>query len=161
LPIERLGLGKHVGLEPLERGAGLDPELLDEVAAGLPEGSERVRRAATPVVPDHQQSPQPFPERVLVDQALEAGDGGAVATEVEVGLQAILEGGGVQLVEADRFEAGEVVVGELGQSGPPAELHRLIQHRARVTRPRLRQQLPASCDECFEPDGVELRLVEH
>ena len=87
------------GLEPLELGAGLEPELLDERGAGAAVGVERLGLAAGAVEGEHQVGVQALAVRVLGDQRLQLGDHGAVAAEREVELQPVLERGQAQAVE--------------------------------------------------------------
>ena len=61
--------------------AGLDPELLDQRAPGLPVGAQGVGLAARPVQGEHELLVEPLTQRHLSDQLGQLADRVAVAAE--------------------------------------------------------------------------------
>ena len=89
--LERRVVGEDRGLEALELGARVQPEVLDQRVAGAAVGVERVGLAAAAVEREHQLRVQALAVGVLGRERLElAGDGG-VAAEREVVLEPLLE----------------------------------------------------------------------
>src|SRR5262249_57763871 len=72
-------LAEDGAVEPLQRRARLDAELVDECAPGVEIRLERLGLAARAVERQHQLAAQPFAERVLPDEGLE------LAGEIQTG----------------------------------------------------------------------------
>ena len=159
---EGLVLAQHGRLQPAQLGAGVDAQLVAQVAAGVLEGPQRLRLAPAAVEGDHQQAPQPLPQGVGGDQALQLLGALDVAAEVEVGLDAVLGGGQAQLLEAGPGAGGEVVEGEVGQGVAPPQGQGLVEEAGPVGGRTGGQRGPAVGDQALEPDGVDVvrRQVE-
>ena len=97
--LERGVLGEDRRLQPLQLGARLEPQLVDQRRAGAAVGVERVGLAARAVEGEHEVGVQALAVRVLGDQRLQLGDRVAVAAEREVELQPVLERGQPHAVE--------------------------------------------------------------
>ena len=110
--VQRGVLGEHRGLEPLELGAGIEAELLDEHGTGATERLERVGLTARAVEGEHQVGVQLLAVGVLADQLLQLGDDRGVLAEGEIQLEPVLERG-----QPDALQAGA-----LGRE-PPEQLH--------------------------------------
>jgi hypothetical protein len=77
-------LAQHRTLQPLERRARLDPQLVDEHAAGRLVGGQRLGLAARPVEREHQLPAQTLAEGVLRRERVELRGQCGVTAEGEV-----------------------------------------------------------------------------
>src|SRR5439155_26927279 len=77
-------------VELLEARTRVDPELLDEHAAALPERIERLRPPPRTVEREHQLLPKALAERVLGDEGLELADDLRVPARRHVGVDPLL-----------------------------------------------------------------------
>ncbi len=126
-------------LEPPERRARLDPELLREHAPRLAVGLERVCLTAGAVEGDHEQAAQPLVERMGGDERLQFADDVRVATQGEVGFQACLLAAGAEILEPGDRLLGEGFIEEIGERRPAPEVERVAQRlggRGRISGPR-------------------------
>ena len=78
---DRWVVGQDLGLEFVEDGARLDPEIFGELAAPALVDLQRLCLPASAVQGDHQLSPQPFAQRIGGHRALEFGNELAVAPD--------------------------------------------------------------------------------
>ena len=92
-------LGQNGLLELAQALAGLDPELLDQGAARVLVGLQRVRLAIAAVERKHQLRPQALSIGMLVDQRFELGDHLGVAAKGELGFHQLLERADAQVLE--------------------------------------------------------------
>ena len=125
--LERRVLAQDRALQLLQRRARLDPELVDEHAAGGLVGGQRLGLAARPVEREHQLAAQALAEGVLRRQRVELRDQRGVAAEREVGVDPHLDREQVHLLEAPDRRLGERLVGEVGERGAAPERERLAQ----------------------------------
>ena len=125
-----------------ELAAGLDPELVDERAPRALIGVERLGLTAGAVEREHQLAAQPLAQRVLGHERLELAGHLGVPAGAEILLDALLEAGEPQVVEAGDLGAGETLVGELGERRRHARGQRLTG--------------PAACLQIAEPREIEL-----
>jgi hypothetical protein len=132
--LERRVLAKDRALELAELTARFDPELLDERAAGRLIGVERLRLPAGAVEDEHLLPPQPLAQRMSGDQPLELTHELAVATELDVGVDPLLDRAQVQLREPADVGLREFLVCEVGKWGTPPERKRLAEQLRRGTR---------------------------
>ena len=116
-------LSQDRALELLQTPARLEAELLCEHPARLLIRLERLRLAARAIEGEHELSAQTLPQRMLADKGLELGDELGVAAEGEVGLDPLLEGSQVQLLEASDLALREGLGREVrkGRSAPECE----------------------------------------
>ena len=98
-------------MQPLQRLAGVDAELAGEQFADPPVGGERVGLPAAPVQRQHELAVQPLPQRVPGHQLLQLGDERVVPAERQVGVDAGLQRGQPQFLQAGGLRPGEGVVG--------------------------------------------------
>src|SRR5213076_1345690 len=75
----------------------------------------------------HELAPQSLPQGVLCHESFELGHDLRVTTELELGLDQLLVGGGAELLEASDLDARERFEGEIGQGRPAPETKRLAQ----------------------------------
>jgi hypothetical protein len=80
-------------------------------------GLQGLRLAAAAVESEHQLRPSAFPQRVLSDERLQLGDDLRVSTELEVGVDPLLESGGAPALELSPLGPRDRVV-EVGKWGP-------------------------------------------
>ena len=119
--IEHGFLVEDRALQLLQRAARVDPELVGEHPAGILVRVERLRLPTTAVQGQHELPAQPLAEGVLRQEPLELRDEIALASELELGVESILERGEAQLVEARDLGLGEGLVAEVGQRRPSPE----------------------------------------
>jgi hypothetical protein len=102
-------------LAPVEPAAGLDAQLLVQDPTGAVEGLEGIRLPARAVQRQHQLAPQPLPERMPGYQPLQLPDQPAMGPQGEIGLDAVLQRGQAQRLQAGPFglQSGHLV--EVGQ----------------------------------------------
>src|SRR5439155_11086613 len=139
-------------LELAQRWARLDPQLIDERAAGALVGGQGFGLPTAPVQRQHQLRLQPLAQGVLRDQALEFGDEVAVMSEREVGLDSILERGETKLLQPGDRRLRKRLVGKVGERRSAPQRQRLAQLPGRdrwLRGVRL-------ADEAFEAVQVEL-----
>ena len=109
-------------LQPLQRRAGLDAELLGQVLAPGRVGPQRLGLPARPVQRPHQLAPQALPQRVGGHQPTRSSaTTSAVAPERQLRLEAGLEGRQAQLLQPGGLGHGEGLVGEVGQRRAPPQ----------------------------------------
>jgi hypothetical protein len=156
---QRRVLAQYLFVERPQLGRGIDPELVGQEGAGAVEGRQRVRLPARPVQRDHQLAPQPLAQWMLGGQALEFADEVALVSRVEIGGDAVLDGGQPQLGEPRDLGLQRRGVGEIGERWSLPQVERLPQHCAggrRVGRPQ-----PATLGhEAREAQGVDLVGVD-
>ena len=119
-------------LEVTADPAGLDPELLDERAAGVPVGLQRVGLPAGAVERQHQLPARPLAQRVLGDERLELRDQLGVAAEREIGLDPVLEAARRSSSSRAISDLGERLEGEVRERRPAPERERLRKPRRRA-----------------------------
>ena len=125
--VERGILAEDGLLQLLERGAGIDPELVDERLSRDPVVLERLGLAAGPVLREHELRQQALAQGVLGDERLELGHELGVLAEREVGVDPPLDRQQVQILEAHDRGLRERLVGEIRKRRPAPEPERLAQ----------------------------------
>ena len=105
--VERRILREHRALELLQLATGLEPEVLHQRPPGVAERVERLGLAAGSVEREHQLRVEPLAVRVLGDQRLQLAGHGDVLTQLELDLDALLDGGQLQLGEPAGLGRGE------------------------------------------------------
>ena len=108
-------------------GARLEAQLLHQHAPTRPKDFERVGLSAGAVEREHQLAAKPFPQRLLDEESLDLPDELGITAEHEVGVDAVLERGEPQLLEAPALCGGELVVCEVDQRRAPPQRERLAQ----------------------------------
>ena len=128
-------------MQRLQLEARLETERLDEALAGGAEHGERVRLAARTVQREHQLGDLPLAQRVRTHERLEFLDKRSAASELEVGIDPLLERAHAQLLEAFGLDQGERLVDQVGQRQTAPEPKRLLERarrRRQVTGSRFR-----------------------
>src|SRR5205814_938397 len=93
--------------ELLQGQAGLDAEAPDQRPPSRLVGRKRLRLPSRAVEREHQLAAEPFPQRVLGDQAFELSDEFGVAAVLELEDDPALEGGQAKLLQARRLRLCE------------------------------------------------------
>ncbi len=94
-----LVLGEDRRLQPLQFGAGFDPELIHQHGPSASEGLQRLRLTSGPVQGEHQLSPSPLAERLLPDHRFQVRRSRCRLAGGEPRVDPILEGGSPKLFE--------------------------------------------------------------
>ena len=157
---ERLVLAQDRGLELLEAGPRLHPELLDQGVAGGAVGPERVRLPARAVEREHELRARPLAQRLRVDDGLQLGHELDVAAEREIGVDPFLQRHESKLLEPRDLCLREGLVGEVGERRPAPERERLAESRRRTRCIPGGQALPAFVCEPREAVHVHSRRIE-
>ena len=139
-PHERRQLGGEVvlGDRPLERRVlledplvqlaqgrpGFEPQLVGQAGTHGVEDARGFCLAAAAVQRDHQLPGRPLTQRVLGDQVLQLGDGLHVAAEGEVGLDAVLDRGEAEVLQAGGLGLGKRIEHKVGQRRPAPQRER-------------------------------------
>ena len=139
-------MAEDLRLEPAQLGTRLDTELVDEAGAGSLIHVQSLRLPARTVQRDHELSQEALAQRMLGDEPLELSDDVAVAPELEIGVDALLEGDKSQLLESPDLRLREALERELGE------------HRPAPSVERAHELVPALL--CGKPPGVGKRLLE-
>ena len=113
----------------LESRARVDPELICERLAGVVVGLECLGLPPGPIEGQHQLASEPLAERMHLRQSLELADHLAPQTELEVGVDPLLEGVEPQFVEPPDLALRERLEGEIGE-------RRAAPHRQGATKLR-------------------------
>ena len=143
---ERRVLGEDRPLQLAQPLARLDAELVDERAARVLVGLQRVGLAVAAVEREHVLRPQPLAVRVLGDQRVELADHLGVAAEREPRLDELLGDRDPQLLQPRALAVGERRVREVRERRPAPLGERALERRrgrlaggrrrARRARPR-------------------------
>ena len=88
-------------------------------------------------------------------ERLQLGDETAVATECELRLDALLEGGETKLLETSDLHLGERLVGEVAERRPAPKVERLAQRLRRAYGVAAGEQLAPLVDEPLETIDVD------
>ena len=153
---DRRVLGEDLALELLELGAGLEPELFFESSARVLVALERLGLAARAIKREHQLPAQPLAGRMLGDQGLELGDERGMATERQIGLDAVLERHQPLLLEPGDLVLREGLVSEVGQRRPAPQVQRLGQGLRGAGRLAAVERRSPLGRHALEPVGVHL-----
>ena len=153
---ERRVLLQDRALQLVQRGAGLEPELLAQRLPRLPEHLERVGLAVAPVQGEHELPAEPLAAPVLGNQRLELGDELAVVTERELRLDTVLERRQPQLLEPRHLCLRERLVADVLVGPPAPQPERLAEARLRRGGLAPRQLGAPARDEELEALEVQL-----
>ena len=124
---ERRLLPQDRPLELLQRRAGLDAELLDEQRPAVAVTRERLGLAAAAVERDHELAARPLAQGLFLDERLELGDEPGVLSQLEVGVDPLLQRIEPQLGKPAACRLCERLFAELGQRRTAPEVERLPQ----------------------------------
>ena len=149
-------LPEDLALEALQLGARLDPELLDEDAARVLVGGERLRLPARAIESEHQLPPEALAKRVPGDEDLELADqiAGLPAREVEVDPR--LEGHEAKLFEPGDLALRKRLVAEVDERGAAPQRERLAEQLRGCLRVPLGALLPRPAEQGLEAVAIEL-----
>ena len=144
-------------LELSQLRARLQPELLDEPRARVSVDGKRIRLAARPVERERELSRKPLAKRMLRNGGLELPDHRRMATERELGVEAIFERREPELGQAGGLGRGEPQVRE--RFAPP-QRQRLLQPCRSGNVLALGEELAPLRGQPFERERVELVAVD-
>jgi hypothetical protein len=105
--VERRILAQDRLLQPAQLRHRLQPELLHQRPARIPERVQRIRLPARTVQRQHQQAAQAFAQRMLVHEGPESPDDLRVAARPQLALEAQLDRGQVELPQPASLERGK------------------------------------------------------
>ena len=108
-------LGQDGVLELHELGAGIETQLVGQVAAGVLVGLERLALTAVGVQGEHEQAPQPFAPGLLGGQAPELADRLPPRARGDAQLKQLLERLQAELLEPLGLAPGELLSGEVAE----------------------------------------------
>ena len=111
-------VAQHGEVHPLERGGGLDAQLVGQCPAGAPVDGERVGLPAGQIERLDQERGQPLAQRLLGQPGTQLAEHLLVPAELDVRLDPVLDGGGVQLGQPGGRGAGERRVGHVRHTPP-------------------------------------------
>ena len=158
--IERWIFLEYGALEPLQRFARLETEILGQLSPGVLVNAKRFWLPAGAVQREHQLAPGALSQRMCDDERFQLRKDGSVPTERELGLEFLLERAQPQLVEAGDLGLREVVVGEVGEGLSPPKLERVPKHRICSFRIADHEAPSSLIEQTPEPVGVELVGVD-
>jgi hypothetical protein len=101
--------------EPLQGGAGVEPELVAEHEARVLESLQGIRLPSRAVQRKHELRPQALTERVFGYELLELENDVVVVTEFELGLDLLFEDHQAELLESCCLLRSERLVAEVGE----------------------------------------------
>jgi hypothetical protein len=153
---ERRVLTEDRGLQLAQLGARLETQLVDERPASVVVGRQRVRLAAGAVERQHQLTPQPFAERLLCHERLKLGDELAVASQREQRLDAVVDRGEPQLLQACDLR----IFCAVALHPPPPQSERLLEPLGRSPWVAGGEQRAPSGDEPLEAQRIEFVLFD-
>jgi hypothetical protein len=119
-------------------------------------GSRPSGLAAAAIEGEHQLAAQPFLKWVGLHERLELGDDLGVATEREVGVDAVHQRSEPELLEPTDLRLREVEEGEIGERRPAPERERLAQPDGGLHRVAVGECTTARLVQALEECGVEL-----
>ena len=136
-------MAQHGLLQPAQLRARLEPQLVDQRAARVGVGLERLGLATAAVEREHQLRAEPLPQRVACDERAQLRDQLGVAAEREVGVDAQLERLEPLLLERLDGRDGELLVGEVGERAAPPLAERCPQRLGGLARAAGREVVAA------------------
>lgn len=137
-------------------GAGFEPELVAEDLPATLVGPQGVGLATTSVEGQHPLTPQALPEGMLADQALELGDGAAVAPLGQPGIDAVLSRLHLPFHQAGDRRQGEDLSGHVGQRISSPQGKGVGQDLLGLVGPACRQACLGLVDQGVEAGGVDV-----
>ena len=133
----------------------LDPEALDERAAGAAVGGERVRLAAGAIEGEHMLAPQSLVQGVLLGQARRLARGSWMSPTREVGLEPVAQAAEASILEPRDRRLSEARRGDVRERRAPPQRQRLAQRRGRLRRIAARGSSRPARARVFEAIDVE------
>jgi hypothetical protein len=143
-------------LQLLQGRARLDAQIVDERAARLAVGLQRLRLPTGPVQRRHQGAAQALPERMLCDERLELPDDVPVTAQGEVGIDPHLDGHEPDLLQPRDARPGEALVRDVGQRRAPPQAERVAQPLRRLARQAPVSQVAGLVDQALEAVQIQL-----
>ena len=147
-------------LQLLQRRAGLDAELVDELAAALLEDIERLGLTPGSIQGEHQLRPAALAVRLDPNERLELGDHLGVPPELQLDLHPLLERLRAQLLEPRDLGLGEGVVGQLGERCPAPERECLVERCAGLRGLACVESVVRPRAQLDEPVEIELARLD-
>ena len=143
-------------LEPSQRRARIDAELVEQRLTHLTEDAQRLGLTARSVEGEREVGPQAFTEVVAVEELAQLAGHRRVHPQLQLGGDAILGGSEASLLQPGGEAAGEVLVGELDEGAAPPEAVGLGETIEGLGGAPLVEQLPALTGQALEPPEVHL-----
>ncbi len=155
LQIQRRIVPKDGLLQLSQLGARFDPEPVDERAACILVGVQRLRLPPRPVERRHEVPAQALAQRVLGDECFKLPDELVVPPEREVGVDPELDRRQPDLLEPGDRRLRETLVGEVGERRASPQGQRLAQLLRPVCRQPASEQAPPLLHEALEAVEIE------
>ena len=114
-------------MQLLQRRARVDAEPVEECDARILIGLQGLRLPAGAVKRDHQLAAESFAERILAGERLELCDNVVVAAELELRIEAVLDGGEPQFLQTSDLALSERRVGKFCKRRASPERRRRLQ----------------------------------
>ena len=143
-------------LEILQHPGRLEPELVDERAPRVLVDRQRLGLPAGAIEREHERPARPLAEWMLANERLEFPDQTSVPAERELGLDPLLEGFELQLIEAEDLAGRKALRSEFAERPAAPERESFPKPAQRIVR----RQLPRLADELLEPLEVELAGID-
>ena len=125
--LERWVAAQNRPLELLQGGAGLDAELVDQYAPCLAVACQRLCMSSAPVESDHQLTARPFAQGLFDDERFQLRDQAALAPELQLRVDPILECREAKLGQPAHRGSGERQPVELGERRTAPERKRTLE----------------------------------
>ena len=158
--LERGVLHEDAPLELVQGAAGLDAELIDERSARFLVGSQCLCLTAAAVEREHLRAADPLAQGVLLRESRDLGHDLCMPSQLEVGLDALLQGAEPLLFQPRDRRLRERVVGEVCKRRPAPQRERLVQPVRGTLRIRSRRLVAQPLEAVeVEPAGLDPQHV--
>jgi hypothetical protein len=146
---------EHPKLERGEIGPGVDAELVGEMVPNLVVRSQRIGLSPAPVERDHQQLPQPLPQRIALRRHAQIRRDLRVATRLQQGPEPVLANRCPYLTQPSRRTGHPALPRELLEDLTSPQGERLVEDGHRGGRIVADESMPVS-REALEPEEVDI-----
>src|SRR5215207_10293741 len=97
---------------------------------------------------------------MFVDERLELADDVRMATELDVGLEAVLQTGQAQLREPRHLALGEGLIHDVGEGSSAPEQERLFQGAGGASRIAVGKRLSSFAEESLEAPNIQRAILD-
>jgi hypothetical protein len=147
-------------LELAQLFAGLDPELLDELAPDVAVGLERLGLPPRSVERQHQSASDPLAQGMLEGEGLELADDLPVPSQGELGIDPLLHGGEAKVLQARDVLLEGIFESQVRERSPPPQRKRFAQLARGPPGITGLSRDPGFGHGSLEPIEVELSVIE-
>jgi hypothetical protein len=143
----------------LQGPSRLETQLVQQKAAGVLVGTQRLGLPPASVEGQHQLATKTLAERMLRGEPLEFAHHLGMALPLEVGLESFLEAVEPQLLESCDLVLGEAVEGDVGEGSPTPQAERRSERACCGIGVSGRTGFPPLGEQARGPFGIELSCV--